>query len=153
MNTTPTTKQEGRTRLRYDPIPNEVIPSTIGPQRTITGKPKGFSTLSRLARLFKGQAEHLERQMQPKESGLMLRQAAVTRLALSVDTSQAGPFLDAVSELVQLGFSADDMHQVAHAVQHRRILAFQPGGITDLGESARPYDGATTGSLPYTDDL
>lgn len=153
MNTTPTTKQEGLSRLRYDPIPNEVIPSTIGPQRTITGKPKRGGTLSSLARLFKGQAEHLERNLAPKESGPMLRQAAVNRLALSVDPSQAVPFLDAVTDLTQLGFSADDMRQVAHAVQHRRILAFQPGGITDLGESARPYDGATTGSLPYTDDL
>lgn len=75
--------------------------------------------------------------------------AEAARLLRNIEPQQRGLMLGSVTDLVQMGFSAEDMATVAHAVQHRRILGFHPGVVADLGEYARPYDGRTTGSAPY----
>lgn len=139
MGTIPGTPQQGRIKVIYTP------------DRTIADQPKkGFSVLDRLARVFGGQADHLAASVIPKERGPLVQSAAVQRLLESLGSLGAKEsFLEACADLAQMGLSAGDLEQIAHAMTHRRILAFSAGTIADLGEAGHYLDGSTRGSKTY----
>lgn len=110
-------------------------------------QPQGRRTLTLKPKPAKALGPKLIRWLTTPASTQLSEEAQ--RLLRSIAPHEKGPYLNAAADLAQMGWSADDLATVAHAVQNRRILAFQSGSITDLGEGGRPYDGATNGSKTY----
>lgn len=81
------------------------------------------------------------------------RQSALDESTINLMRAVDDPaFIDACALLAQLGLSAAQVERISHAMQHRRILAFSAGSITDLGEAGNWLDGSTRGSKTYEGD-
>lgn len=76
---------------------------------------------------------------------------AKNKLQAALTPADAPAFIDACASLAQLGWTAEDVEKISHAMVNRRILAFGWGQVTDLGEYGTPgiQGGATRGSRPY----